>query len=74
MAAGGCWGFVGDGTLEGLEACRECFLLLGVVLCFVAAGGCWGFVGDGILGGLEACREGFFSSWALLSGTPKACT
>ena len=36
-AAGGCWGFVGDGTLEGLDACREGFLLLGVVIWLLEA-------------------------------------
>ena len=44
MAAGGCWGFVGDGTLEGLEACWEGFLLLGVLIWLLEVGALLGMV------------------------------
>ena len=70
-AAGGCWGFVGDGTLEGLDACREGFLLLGVVIWLLEALGA--LLGMVPLEGWKLVGNVFFS-WTLLSGTPKACT
>ena len=70
MAAGGCWGFVGAGTLDGVDACGEGFLLLGVVTWLLEAVGA--LLGMVLLEGWKLVGKVFFS-WALLYGTPKAC-